>query len=291
MTEDGPVPRVSPYVHRLAAFTGDPDGGNPAGVVVTEEPLTDADMQRIAAEVGYSETAFLSSPSGDRRRWQVRYFAPRAEVSFCGHATVASGVLLGAQVGAGRFTFDTTVGVVDVEVAVDGAQVLATLSSVAPTVEWLEASRLAPFLPALGYRADRLDPTYPPAIASAGARHLILVLRRRADLAALDYLFDELHAAMHAEQLTTVALLWPDPDGRWHARNPFPTGGVVEDPATGAAAAAFGAYLRELGHLDPPAWFEIVQGEDLGRPSRLHVHVPAGTGGIDVAGTAVPMPG
>ena len=61
----------------------------------------------------------------------------------------------------------------------------------------------------------------------------------------------------------------------FHARNPFPPGGVVEDPATGAAAAALGGYLREGGHVQPPAEVVVLQGADMGRPSRLIVGIPA----------------
>src|SRR5690606_10933440 len=86
-------------LHRLAAFTDDPRGGNPAGVWIGDA-LPPADrMQRIAAEVGYSETAFLAPAVGEVR--EVRYFSPLAEVPFCGHATIASGVVLGRSAGSG----------------------------------------------------------------------------------------------------------------------------------------------------------------------------------------------
>ena len=71
---------------------------------------------------------------------------------------------------------------------------------------------------------------------------------------------------MAARDWTTIQLVWRERRRAFHARNPFPPGGVVEDPATGAAAAAFGAYLRELGLVDPPATVTIHQGDDLGRP-------------------------
>ena len=119
-------------------------------------------------------------------------------------------------------------------------------------------------LRACGYHRDQLDQPFPPAVAFAGARHLLLVLQRREDLAALDYDFERLRELMEEAALTTVALLWREPDGTWHARDPFPVGGVVEDPATGAAAAAFGAYLREHGAIVPPTTFDIIQGVDMG---------------------------
>jgi PhzF family phenazine biosynthesis protein len=94
---------------------------------------------------------------------------------------------------------------------------------------------------------------------------------------------------MLGREWTTVQLLWrsaDDPDV-FHARDPFPPGGAVEDPATGAAAAALGGYLRALGLVEPPASITVLQGEDMGMPARLDVRIPAGGGGIDVTGAAV----
>ena len=83
---------------RLAAFTTDPRGGNPAGVWIGPALPTDADMLGIAADVGYSETAFIAPDgSGLAGRYRVRYFSPLAEVPFCGHATIATGVALGER--------------------------------------------------------------------------------------------------------------------------------------------------------------------------------------------------
>ena len=73
---------------------------------------------------------------------------------------------------------------------------------------------------------------------------------------------------MVEHDLITCQLIWPESKKRYQSRNPFPTGGVVEDPATGAAAAAFGGYLRELGKIGTAARFSIVQGVEMGRPSR-----------------------
>ncbi|MEL7373070.1 MAG: PhzF family phenazine biosynthesis isomerase, partial [Pseudomonadota bacterium] len=86
-------------LHRYAAFTSDPAGGNPAGVWVGDQLPAPEEMQRIAAEVGYSETAFVAPASGLART--VRYFSPEMEVPFCGHATIATGVALAASDGEG----------------------------------------------------------------------------------------------------------------------------------------------------------------------------------------------
>jgi len=96
---------------------------------------------------------------------------------------------------------------------------------------------------------------------------------------------------MLSQDLTTVDLVFQAGDGLYYARNPFPVGGVYEDPATGAAAAAFGAYLRELGRVAPPAKVTVRQGDDMGRPSRIIVDIPPGDGPITVTGGAVPIGG
>ncbi len=96
---------------------------------------------------------------------------------------------------------------------------------------------------------------------------------------------------MAAREWTTLQLVWRESELRFHSRNPFPPGGVVEDPATGAAAAAFGAYLRELGAVTPPVTVTLHQGDDMGRPGVLSVGIASDRPGIDVTGTAVPISG
>ena len=87
--------------------------------------------------------------------------------------------------------------------------------------------------------------------------------------------------------LITVNLVWRQDETTFHARNPFPVGGVVEDPATGAAAAALGGYLRELGLAAAPARITVHQGSDMGRPSTLIIDLEPETPGIKVTGEAV----
>jgi len=288
---------------RFAAFTDDPAGGNLAGVWVGDTLPEPAEMQRTAAEVGYSETAFLapdergpSSGSGSRgpealseartTRYRTRYFSPAAEVSFCGHATIASGVLLGERHGAGAFVLDTSVGEVPVVVERRDGRLVASLTSAEPRHRTPDDALLQEVLATLRWRRRELDPTIPPAVAWAGARHLVLALRERETLDAMEYDFERLRPAMLDADLTTLQLVWREHPGLFHARDPFPVGGVVEDPATGAAAAALGGYLRDAGLLEAPARFLVRQGEAMGRPSRIEVDVPT-RGGITVSGGAV----
>src|SRR3954471_20091072 len=114
---------------RYAAFTDAGTGGNPAGVVLEAAGIDDERRLAIAAEIGYSETAFVE-PAGPNGEYRLRFFSPRAEVGFCGHATIATAVAIAERSGAGVLRFDTAVGEVVVRTTIDDAGVLATLTSV-----------------------------------------------------------------------------------------------------------------------------------------------------------------
>ncbi|GAA2602413.1 PhzF family phenazine biosynthesis isomerase [Streptomyces roseoviolaceus] len=272
---------------RYVAFSTDPKGGNPAGVVLDATGADDAAMLAAAAEVGYSETAFVV-PSGDGAL-DVRYFSPLAEVPFCGHATIATAVAHAERNGTGRLLLRTAAGPVTVTTdrSADGTLV-ATLVSVAPRTAPIEAGDLAELLTILGWSEADLDPALPPRAAFAGAWHPVLAATSRDRLARLEYDMTALGTLMARKDWTTIDLVQQESPTVFHARNPFPPGGVVEDPATGAAAAAFGGYLRELGLVPTPATLTVHQGVDMGRPSTITVTVPAETDtGIAVTGPAV----
>lgn len=273
-------------LYRYTAFSAVPAGGNPAGIWIGDIPPPDPEMQRIAAEVAYPETIFVSPASGFVR--QVRYFSPVKEIDFCGHATIATGVLFGQQQGAGEYRFTTNVGVVPVSVRERDGRWVAALTSVMPRHEKPSAQLLRAALGALEWREDELDPAIPPARIFAGNWHLLIAVRAAERLAELDYDFDRLKELMLADGLVTLQLVWRERPDLFHARDPFPVGGVVEDPATGSGAAALGGYLRDAGLVRAPARIVICQGETMGRPSRLEVEMPV-SGGIVVSGTAVPM--
>ncbi|MFG2191365.1 PhzF family phenazine biosynthesis isomerase [Streptomyces sp. NPDC048639] len=279
-------------VLRYTAFSSHPSGGNPAGVVLDAAGLDDTALLAIAAEVGYSETAFLTSPpeglGGEPgRAFTARYFSPLAEVPFCGHATVAAAVALAERIGPGDLVFATPAGTVPVTVTTDASGTLrATLTSVEPRIEPVSGEDVTEALASLGWDPADLDPALPPRIAFAGARHLVLAAATRARLAALDYAFEPLAAFMRRLDLTTLQLVWRESGSVFHVRDPFPVGGVVEDPATGAAAAAFGAYARELGLVPDDARLTLHQGDDLGRPGILDVELRAGDPRVRVGGAA-----
>ena len=274
-------------VLRYAAFTVDGRGGNPAGIVLDARGLDAAEMQAIAADVCYSETAFLVGRPAQPNVYDVRYFSPEQEVPFCGHATIASAVALAERSPADELIFHTPAGFVSIATFQnDDGERVAELTSVAPRVSEPEPSLVPAALGALRWSVDDLDPDYPVLLANAGSEHLVLVTKTRQRLADLDYDFDALAKLMREHELITLQLIWPESKKRYHSRNAAAGLGVVEDPATGAAAAAFGGYLRELGLIGENAKFTISQGVEMGRPSELTVSVVAGEPGVRVSGTA-----
>ena len=254
-------------VLRLAAFSQDGKGGNPAGVVFCEEMPDDDEMLRIAKEVGYSETAFLLKQEDG---WRVRYFAPAMEIPFCGHATIALGAALGEHFGPGKYKLFLN----DSEIQVNAESLDGRFSSTLYSPETSSEDAPGEFMDKVlgGFQLTRahLDPAFPVRFASAGARHLIFVLKDRDTLANMQYQFDFVRELMMEQGLITISLLWPESDEVFHSRNAFAAGGVYEDPATGAAAAALAGYLRDIGWQGKNE-FTILQGEDMGMPSRLRV--------------------
>lgn len=282
-----------PDVLELAAFAAEAGGGNPAGVVLDASELSTERMQAIATRVGFPETAFLVDPAvgGDPRQVRIRYFSPGAELPFCGHATIATAVVLAEQHGIGNFAFDTGVGplVIDTVLGIDGT-VTASFTSVEPAGRDLDAATTGILLDLLGLTVGDLDERWPVREAYAGNWHPVVAIREAETFDSFG--FDPTPvAALMAKQgwsgtITVVHAVHGAEGLVVEARNLFPVGSITEDPATGSAAAALGGYLREIAAVTPPARFVVHQGRHVGRPSILVVDVPA-AGGITVSGTAV----
>ncbi|GAA4642234.1 PhzF family phenazine biosynthesis protein [Gordonia humi] len=276
-------------VLRMTAFPAADHGGNPAGVVLDASALDDAEMLAIAADVGYAETAFVRSvraSDAGRSEVDIRYFSPRAEVPFCGHATVATASVLAGRHGAGDYLFHTSAGDVSLEASVVDGEIAVSFTSVEPRVRDLDDHVLADLLDALGLTAADLDPRFPARESFAGNWHPVLVVGDR-DVFDQFRFWPPTVAAFLDENgwAGTITVLHDLGDGAFAARNLFPVGRITEDPATGSSAASTGAYLRAIDRVPDGGEFVIRQGEHVGRPSLLRVRVPA-SGGIVVTGTA-----
>ncbi len=263
-------------INKVSAFSDNQRGGNPAGVTVLEGMPSEADMQAIAADVGFSETVF-SAPDAtathgttpDSTVWRVRYFSPQHEVAFCGHATIALGAVLAKH--HGQRTFNLRLN--HTEISVDGfernGQYSAAFQSPKTYSLAVEPNHISDALKLFGLQDSQLDKRIPPAIINAGVNHLLLNLMDHETLRQMRYDLEAGKAFMQHLGVTTVMLVFKQNDHQYHARNAFAPGGVYEDPATGAAAAAFAGYLRDsLGQ--GAGQLEITQGEDMGFKSIIN---------------------
>ena len=253
------------------AFTDEPLAGNAAGVVPAADGLSTPEMQAIARELGASETAFLQ-PADDADR-RVRYFTPSTEVDLCGHATIASHALLreDGTIGDGTHTLETDVGVLDVEI--DGELVWMTQNDPAIETVDLDAERVAA---ALGVDPAAIaDVGLPIARSSTGLPFLIVPVTFLAvlgecepDMAAIE----ELCGAVDATGLYAVTFDTLTADATAHGRMFAPGAGIPEDPVTGTASGAVGAYLREFEAVETNG-MTFEQGHFVDRPGRVAVRV------------------
>jgi PhzF family phenazine biosynthesis protein len=275
----------STQVLRISAFSDGGQGGNPAGVWIGAALPPDAEMQRLAHEVGFSETAF-AVPNEGGEGFRVRYFSPEAEVAFCGHATIALGAALAKQFGDGVYPLTLNQASITVEGRREGSLTSAALQSPPTRSAPADPQLVAAALDLFGYGAADLDPRIPPGLAHAGNDHLVLALASRELLAAMRYDLPAGRTLMQGHGLVTIVLVYAESAQLFHTRNPFAAGGVYEDPATGAGTAALAGYLRDLGWPHGGA-IDVVQGEDMGMRSRLHAGIGDAPGSsIRVAGTA-----
>lgn len=279
---------MSIEILRYTAFASEPGGGNPAGIVLDAAGLSDDEMLDIARQVAYPETAFVvgETPTGPR----VRYFSPAAEVPFCGHATIATAVVLAERDGLGRRVFTTAAG----EVALDATSgpdggVQVAMTSVEPATRPVGPEVRDRLFALLGLTLDDVAEGFPVLESFAGNWHPVIVLDDEELFHQFRFAPASL-AALKAEAgwFGTVTVLHRTAALEYEARNLFPAGRITEDPATGSAAASTGAYLREVEAVEAGDRVVIRQGRHVGRPSILLVDVPA-SGGITVTGSATPV--
>lgn len=276
--------------HRRAllvdAFTTEPYSGNPAGVVPDAAGLTSDQMQSIAAELGASETAFLTeSTEADRR---LRYFTPTTEVDLCGHATIASLSYLARTEGfpVGTHEIETNVGVLETEIAEDGrvwmTQSEATVREAEVAI--VDAARV------LGIESraiEDVESDLPIGVASTGLQFLMVPVAYLEDLGDADPDFaavESLAEDVGAEGIYAFTFDTLNGTSTGHGRAFVPGAGVPEDPVTGTASGAVAAYLRQFGAFDEmPEELIFEQGHYVDRPGRVAVR-PHGS--IQVGGRA-----
>ncbi len=265
-------------VLRYASYTHGQKGGNPAGVVLDAEGLTGAEMLKLAKDVGYAGSAFLTE-TDTPGAYNVRYFSPLTELAFCGPATVAAAVALAERAGPGDVALRSRVGIVGISTRLTEAGLAATLTSAPTTTRPATDTEVEETLRALRWGPDDVDANYPAHVARAGTDHLLLAASNRQRLAARHDDDPALRVLLDKHGFTSAYLFAAETLTRFHARSP---GGMVDD----LAVAAFGGYLRELGLVPIPRQVIVLTGYDIGAPSRLLVDLAAASASVRVTGTA-----
>lgn len=261
------------------AFTDHPFGGNPAGVVLLDGNSFPSEtlMLQIAAELRYSETAFVRRDS--EKEFTIRYFTPMAEVDLCGHATIASFALLHRVLGVtGWCLCHAKAGDIHVEA---GPRVLMqmTPSEVLKTIEDTEEV----------YRALGIcdyTPALPMMIVSTGLPDFMIQVKDVETLNRLPLDMNAISAVTEKHNAVSFHVFAFGNDGYTaHVRDFGPLYGVPEESATGTANASLTHYLQQNGCIPPTGDFSFLQGEAMGRPSVVNTRVTP-DGVIYVGGTA-----
>lgn len=274
------------------AFTTDPLSGNPAGLIPDADGLADEAMAAIARELNASETAFVLDADGDDASRRLRYFTPTGEIDRCGHATVAAGSWLAdaGELADGTHAFETNAGSIDVELD-DGVVRMATDNAVSSVSEVdLGYDRVASAIGADPATLSDIGADLPLATAAAGLEYLVVPVNF---LAALSGLAPDFRAIAELSDELDVTGLYAftfdalEADSTLHGRLFAPAVGIDEDPVTGTASGAVGAYLREVEAFDGelPGEMVLEQGHFIDRPGRVRVR--ARTDPVSIGGRAV----
>ena len=256
----------------VQAFTKNGVGGNPAGIVLCSSILSAQNMQRIACEAGYSETAFIEIR--DPKTQHIRFFAPSKEVALCGHATIASYSWLHAHghISTGTHTMLCKAGPQIIIVEEDGSISMSqNLPTFGPTL------LQEPVANALGIRVEQLHPDLPIQIASTGLHKIFVPIRSISDLNAITpdqeaiTLVSLAHDAIGMYCYTQETLH----DSTAHCRNFAPVVGIMEDSATGTSAAALSTLLHHFALLSDDSILELSyeQGYAIQSPAEIFVRL------------------
>jgi PhzF family phenazine biosynthesis protein len=261
-------------VHQVDAFTDRRFTGNPAGVVLGADALDDATMLAIARELNNADTAFVASPDAPDHDWRVRFFTPRTEASFVGHATLAVHAVLARRDGSRTRRQKGRTGIVEVGPCGDGLEIRLPR---APLGRLVDGQELVEVCAALGLESSQLDAACPPQIAGSGSTRLLIGLAHGAALATLSpdlSRLTALSARVGAPGYFIFSRRPAVPDCTLESRMFCPALGIPEDPVSGNAHGMLAVYLESLGLL-PQATLRGAQGHHLGRPGHVEVELLA----------------
>ncbi len=261
-------------------FTDTPLSGNPVAVFTDGRDLDSVTMQALAKELALSETVFVLPARAADADVRIRIFTPASELPFAGHPTLGSAFVLGGPLQKLVIRLETEAGVIPVELEREGAAIrFGWMEQPIPT--WRPAAEAEELLALLGLARSGL----PVEFYDLGPGHVYVELESADAVAALSPDFGALGRLMAAG----VNCFARDGE-RWKTRMFAPRQGVAEDPATGSAAGPLAIHLARHGRIAFGEEIEIVQGVEIGRPSRLFAVVEGSAERIErvrVGGSAV----
>ena len=283
------------------AFTDKLFGGNPAGVVILGENDDFPDeeiMRKTAAELRYSETAFVKQLG--EARFRTRYFTPAAEVELCGHATIGTfyTLLQRGMIRAGKTYINETLSGT-LEIAVEKSSILMDMArpQIFGSIEGKEALEELYGIMGLAFEGQGLyvkkpELAFVPKMVSTGLTDIILPVKDEAELEKIAPDFAALTELSRRYEVVGVhAFTCNGADGLIHARNFAPLYDIDEEAATGTSNGALTYYLHSYGLIEPEKIYTVVQGEKMGRPSKISARlvIKGGEPLIKVGGFAVTL--
>jgi len=263
--------------YQLDVFTRRPYTGNPLAVITDGDGFSAKRMQDIAREMNLSETVFVQKPTNNRALARLRIFTTTRELPLAGHPVIGTWFLLAklgvvpAREGAVHIWQQTGAGILPVEIVFKGGQPQRVTMTQKPAQFRPARLNRAALARALGLAPGDFEPSLPLEYVSTGIFNLMVPLRRRAVLRRIQM---DIHALKKVISNAGV-LAYCFALGR--RRTAFARGMIPwelhEDPATGSAGGSLGAYLVRHGRLAVDKRLEIIQGVEMGRPSRIRVEV------------------
>ncbi|GMA60170.1 PhzF family phenazine biosynthesis isomerase [Alicyclobacillus fastidiosus] len=281
-------------VSHYNAFSTSSDKGNPAGVVLAGDTLNDAEMLRIAEQVGFNETVFIR-PSGVADI-ELRYFTPGHEMNLCGHATIASVYALQSRGllkdGVRSLTIETKAGVLPITIRKQPSTLISMQQASPAFIPY--SGSLEPLASVLGIGQDEIHPDLPIVYGSTGIWTLLIPIRRLETfhrMAPSNRRFPSVLAEMPNASVHPFSLETHDPSAHLHGRHfSSPYSGTIEDPVTGTASGVMGAYFARFVNPDLATYhFVVEQGHEMNRDGRVYVDVERVGDGfqVSISGEAV----
>lgn len=255
---------------KVNAFAKTQSGGNPAGVVLNGNGLSEQQMQEIAKRAGFSETAFVSS--SEKADFCVRFFTPSSEVDLCGHATIATFSLMSQKglLQVGSYKQETKAGVLNIEVQKDHQIFMEQNKPIFG--EQIDLKRIASIL---GINPNFISETgLSPMIVSTGLPDILVGIKNREALFSIKPNFEEMKVLSKELDIIGVHVFTFDTlneEATAHCRNFAPFYDIDEEAATGTASGALACYLFNEGGISKEETRQLIfeQGYSMDRPSEI----------------------